>query len=242
MFWRLRNSINNWVYDRFYAKYIDLSSYGPVVSFTFDDFPSSALLNGGRILDKHGAKGTYYLAPGLYETNTDVGDIVSIKGVYRCREAGHEIGHHTYSHLDCSAASKKEIMADILKADIDLGDIKTENFSFPFGRSNIKSKKLLAKRFKSCRGIGAGINSGKIDAADLKSNAIYSRSRNLDVLTQMIVDTKINGGWLIFYTHDVTQSPGPYGCTENDFEYIVNAVIDNGVSIATVEEVINRFL
>ena len=58
----------------------------------------------------------------------------------------------------------------------------------------------------------------------------------------MIVDTKINGGWLIFYTHDVTQSPGPYGCTENDFEYIVNAVIDNGVSIATVEEVINRFL
>lgn len=241
MFWKLRNSLNSWVYDRFFAKYLDLSSCGPVVSFTFDDFPSSALLNGGKILEKHGVKGTYYLAPGLYEACTEVGNIVSRKDVYKCREAGHEIGHHTYSHLDCSAASKDEILADILRADMDLGRIKTENFSFPFGRSNIKSKKLLTNRFKSCRGISAGINSGMIDAADLKSNAIYSRNRNLDALTQLIIDTKKNGGWLIFYTHDVTQSPGLYGCTENDFEYVVDTVIDNGISIATVEEVINRF-
>jgi len=242
MFWGLRTSINNFIYDRLFAKHVDLSDCGPVVSFTFDDFPGSALLNGGKILERHGAKGTYYLAPGLCETSTEVGDIISREDIYKCYESGHEIGHHTYSHLDCSEASKDEIMADILKADKDLGEIKTENFSFPFGRSNTRSKRILGKRFKSCRGINAGINSGIIDAADLKSNAIYSRDGNLDSLTKMIIDTKKNGGWLIFYTHDVTQSPGPYGCTENDFEYIVEAVMDNGVPVATVEEVINKYL
>jgi peptidoglycan/xylan/chitin deacetylase (PgdA/CDA1 family) len=32
-----------------------------IVSFTFDDFPSSAVSNGARLLEDHGARGTFYL-------------------------------------------------------------------------------------------------------------------------------------------------------------------------------------
>ena len=34
----------------------------PVVSFTFDDFPRSALTVGGRVLRAHGWAGTYFTA------------------------------------------------------------------------------------------------------------------------------------------------------------------------------------
>ena len=37
----------------------------PLISFTFDDFPRSALTVGGEILERHGARGTYYASLGV---------------------------------------------------------------------------------------------------------------------------------------------------------------------------------
>ncbi|MEE9184603.1 MAG: hypothetical protein V3U39_09040, partial [Acidimicrobiia bacterium] len=34
----------------------------PVVTFTFDDFPQSAWSVGGRILERHNARATYFLS------------------------------------------------------------------------------------------------------------------------------------------------------------------------------------
>ncbi|URK86924.1 polysaccharide deacetylase family protein [Rhizobium sp. RCAM05350] len=37
----------------------------PIVSFTFDDVPDTALTNGAAILEKYGVHGTFYIAGGL---------------------------------------------------------------------------------------------------------------------------------------------------------------------------------
>jgi peptidoglycan/xylan/chitin deacetylase (PgdA/CDA1 family) len=42
----------------------------PMISFTFDDFPRSALHVAGRILEDHGIAGTYYVSLGLMGTLT----------------------------------------------------------------------------------------------------------------------------------------------------------------------------
>jgi len=42
---------------------------GPIVSFTFDDFPQSALEVGGRILESEGISGAFYAAFGLVNTD-----------------------------------------------------------------------------------------------------------------------------------------------------------------------------
>ena len=47
----------------------------PIVSFTFDDFPRSALYVGGDILGRFGAKGTYYASFGLMGTTAPTGEI-----------------------------------------------------------------------------------------------------------------------------------------------------------------------
>src|SRR6266853_6422019 len=47
----------------------------PLISFTFDDFPRSALLVGGAILNRLGLAGTYYASLGLVGKETESGQI-----------------------------------------------------------------------------------------------------------------------------------------------------------------------
>ena len=51
-----------------------LSLLRPLVSFCFDDFPRSALLEGGRVLDAVGVRATYYAAMCFLNEPTDFGD------------------------------------------------------------------------------------------------------------------------------------------------------------------------
>jgi hypothetical protein len=44
-----------------FARTVAMRNRRAIVSFTFDDFPSSAVSNGARLLEDHGARGTFYL-------------------------------------------------------------------------------------------------------------------------------------------------------------------------------------
>src|SRR3954468_20928 len=84
----------------------------PMVSFTFDDIPKSATL-GARILENHGARGTFYVSGGLVGTvepdwaAVDAGDIVAL------HRNGHEIGCHTFSHKRACDLDASELAAEI---------------------------------------------------------------------------------------------------------------------------------
>src|SRR5277367_2947024 len=71
----------------------------PYVSFTFDDFPKTALTVGGKILEDSGARGTYYAAPGLMGTISEVGLNFDKEDLQQLIASGHELGNHTYSHV-----------------------------------------------------------------------------------------------------------------------------------------------
>ena len=55
---RLANKWRRLSVDRFGRRQFRLRSDAPYVSFTFDDFPRSAYLEGGRVLAERGARGT----------------------------------------------------------------------------------------------------------------------------------------------------------------------------------------
>jgi peptidoglycan/xylan/chitin deacetylase (PgdA/CDA1 family) len=44
-----------------------LPAHAPIVSFTFDDAPDSAAGEGAELLEKHGGRGTFYLAGSLID-------------------------------------------------------------------------------------------------------------------------------------------------------------------------------
>ena len=70
----------------------------PMVSFTFDDLPKSAVTTGAGLLEAHGARGTFYVSGGLVGVGTpqwETGDSSDVLALHR---SGHEIGCHTFSH------------------------------------------------------------------------------------------------------------------------------------------------
>ena len=56
----------------------------PMVSFTFDDLPKSAVTTGADLLEAHGARGTFYVSGGMVGLSTpdcaagDANDVLTL--------------------------------------------------------------------------------------------------------------------------------------------------------------------
>jgi hypothetical protein len=186
------------------------------VSFTFDDFPRSAWLYGGPILEKYDLRGTYYAAMGFAGGGNHLGPMFEIDDLRAAHARGHEIACHTYSHRDCMRAPPAEIVDELERNGVALAQILNAplvNFAYPFGGVSQTAKRAAHNRFASCRGTGRGINHGTVDLADLLSNSVYSCDFDHDRLCQLVDDAQAVGGWVIFFTHDVAENPSDFGCT-----------------------------
>ncbi|MBZ5623491.1 MAG: polysaccharide deacetylase family protein [Acidobacteriia bacterium] len=75
-----------------------INAQRPLISFTFDDFPRSALHTGGAILNRSGLAGTYYACLGLMGGETATGKLFNADDLKILIDRGHELGCHTYSH------------------------------------------------------------------------------------------------------------------------------------------------
>lgn len=198
---------------------------GGVVSFTFDDFPKSALIAGGRILERYYARGTYYTSMNLAERNDHLGPMFDSNDVLAAHSAGHEIACHTFTHVDCRTVPTSSLTAELRQNAQALGtlssDIKLANFAYPYGSISAPAKRFLGAQFSSCRGIGRGINHEIVDLADLQAVQLYALDFDESEMQRLIQYNKRVEGWLIFFTHDVAQKPSAYGCTPDQLERIV---------------------
>jgi len=214
-----------------------------VVSFTFDDFPKSAFTNGAAVLERHGARGTYYTAFGLAGRDEPVGEIFDLECLCSVLARGHEIGCHTYSHLDCARADKAHLWAELASnaraiAAVSGGQAMT-SFSYPFGAVSPEAKAVTAGFFSSCRGIEPGINLAVPDYGALRANKIYAAAYDSQRLRALVDRNNELGAWLIFYTHDVGNAPSPYGCTQAQLEEVVAYAAERG-PVRPIREVVAR--
>jgi len=153
---------------------------------------------------------------------------------------GHEIACHTFHHLDCGRNQTKALLADI---DVNAAAISgltngytPTNFAFPFGGISLSAKSALSRRFESCRGIGAGVNAGTADFADLRANRVRECAAD-ESYRGLVDEARAGDGWLIFYTHDVVGSPSLYGCTPEQLDEVVAYAAAN-CPVLTVRDVI----
>lgn len=215
---------------------------GPVACFTFDDFPKSALDVGGAILKSHGATGTFYAAMGLCGHENEQGPHFELTDLERLISDGHELGSHTLHHV-----SGRDLTAGQFLYEAEQGRAKLEDavgvscgqFSYPFGHATLGLKRLVGARFASCRGIVPGVNVSPADLNLLRANGLYSSALNLDAVFRIVAEAARVGGFLIFYTHDVRESPSRYGCTPKDLDTVVSIVARAGVRILNVGQVLS---
>src|SRR6185295_12765996 len=98
-----------------FTRPVTVDAREPIISFTFDDFPRSALLTGGAILERFGLKGTYYASLGLMGQTAPTGAICVPEDVSAVVARGHELGCHTFAHCDSWNTKTHEFERSILK-------------------------------------------------------------------------------------------------------------------------------
>jgi peptidoglycan/xylan/chitin deacetylase (PgdA/CDA1 family) len=210
------------------SKTLVMRNSAPLVSFTFDDVPDSAYLNGAAVLERHGVRGTFYIASGICGSQDTYWRVIGEDQVRALYEADHEIGCHTFSHVRVEDLDRRrmddESEQNLRRLRELCPGIALTNFCYPFGRASLPRKMQLQKRFDTCRSIYEGINAGTADLGMLRMIELYDRTLTKDKLRRVLDETQERNGWLIFATHDVADPPSWIGCSPRLLDDVLTAV------------------
>jgi peptidoglycan/xylan/chitin deacetylase (PgdA/CDA1 family) len=212
----------------------------PYISFTFDDFPKSALDNGGSVLKELGVRGTYYASLGLTGKRNETGEIFLADDLKRVLEDGHELGCHTYGHCHAWETSPRDFRRSIQENRQALARLaagaKFRTFSYPVECPRPANKRSASKSFLCSRGGGQTFNRGVVDSNLLLAFFLEQGRDDPMAIKRLITQNCQANGWLIFATHDVQEIPSIYGCTTSFFREIVEHSINSGARVIPVVE------
>ncbi|OJT95391.1 MAG: hypothetical protein BGN82_05325 [Alphaproteobacteria bacterium 65-7] len=239
---RLKTVLSSLIGRHTIVRPVHLSGERALASIAFDDFPKDAWTLGGPVLARHGVRATYYTAGGFCGRRVDGTRFYDADDLHALSAAGHEIGCHGFNHRPVPELSPRELAqdaarnADFLKPF--LAGSAAASYAFPYGRVSRAAKRFLAPRFSSLRGTHEGPNRGRVDLAQLNVVSLETRLWNPAALQATIRQAAHHGSWLIFYTHDVSDSPGPYGSTPDMLDQALRQAAAAGIDILPVREAV----
>lgn len=214
----------------------------PMLSISFDDFPASAADAGARILEAHGARGTFYASAGLANTDGPCGRNFSAADIARLTAAGHEIGCHSYEHTDCAQRDVFDTLQDLAKnrdAMAAMGAGKSaRTLAYPYGETTVALKKTLPPRFACARGVLPGLNRGPVDLAQLRAYAMFGKP--FTAMRRVLKHAAKRNAWVIGFTHDISDTPSPWGTSTADLEALLREAHALGFTVLPISTVLDR--
>ncbi|MCG9916903.1 MAG: polysaccharide deacetylase family protein [Phenylobacterium sp.] len=214
----------------------------PMVSFTFDDAPLTAVETGARLLEDQGVRGVFYVSAGLAGAEGPMGRFATASDYARLAKAGHEIACHTYSHLDCGQAPGQDADQDAARnrealADWSAGPVS--NFAYPYGDVAAGPKSALAPRYDVLRALHHGVIETGTDLNQAPAVGIEGEDGEA-IAQHWMARAKARSAWLILYTHDVRPDPSPWGCTPEALARLIASAQAQGLEIVTVAQAAQR--
>jgi peptidoglycan/xylan/chitin deacetylase (PgdA/CDA1 family) len=214
----------------------------PLISFTFDDFPHSALDIGGAILNRFGVAGTYYVSLSLQGRQEPSGSMFVREDLAAVFEGGHELGCHTFSHCHSWETSPADFENSVVKNRTELCRLfpraEFQTFSYPICPPRPLTKARVSRHFSCCRVGGQKSNRGPTDLNQVAAFFLEKSRDNIAIVKQEIDRNAEVPGWLVFATHDISEHPSPYGCTPGFFEQVVEYALASGSRILPVVKAI----
>lgn len=218
----------------------------PIVSFTFDDFPRSALLTGGAILEQFGLRGTYYASLGLMGRDAPTGPIFLREDLPVLVARGHELGCHTFDHCHSwdttTPAFERSILVNKSALEAIMPGAAFRTFSYPISPPRPRTKLVVAGRFSCARGGGQTFNADTTDLNYLRAYFLEKARNRPDAVHSVIEANRTSRGWLVLATHDVCRTPTSFGCTPDFFEDVVRRAVDSGARILPVADALDSLL
>src|SRR5436190_10555993 len=130
---------------------VTLGATSPIISFTFDDFPRTALFAGGSTLEQSSAAGTFFVAHGLAGQSNDTGELFVNEDLPYLLSRGHELGYHTFHHYPAWNTPPDTYNSSVDQNALSLAGIlggkKLQTHSYPINYPRPDTKRRLAKRF-----------------------------------------------------------------------------------------------
>lgn len=207
------------------------------ICFTFDDFPKSAADTGAEILEDVGARGCFYACTGMVGTTNQTGDLFDAYDLRALAAAGHEIGAHTETHLDCARAGNEEVLADI---DTNLARLAAmghtapvTQFAWPYGETRAGLKPKLTTRFTAARGILPGANVRGSDLMQLSAYELDETDASISRAAEAIEQAARTPAIVFIFTHDVREKHSAWGTRPANLRRLVRLARDTGAEIVT---------
>ena len=217
----------------------------PLLSICFDDFPVTAATEGAHILEAHGARGTYYAAAGMAGEDGPCGVNFSAADITRLIDAGHEIGCHTFDHVDCARRDPFETLRSLAKNRDTLNEMgagePARTLAYPYGETSNALKNHLPPRFYSARGVLPGLNVGRVDLAQLRAYELFGEGW-LDAMRATLKRAAKRKAWVIGFTHDISATPSPWGTSSADLDALLRSAHELGFTVLPVTAALERRL
>lgn len=216
-----------------------------VASITFDDVPDSAADTGAPILERHGVRGTFYVAAEICGRQERHWRVASREQVRAIHEAGHEIGCHTAHHVNVQSLSERALEGECdqnLAAMHEIcGPVSLTSFAYPFGDLGYRQRAVVERRFRSCRTIYEFFNTGHAQPGRIGAIGLFDAKRDRAGIARVIADAHARGGWLVFYTHDVAPTPTFMGTSPAFLSDTLAMLADAGIPVLTMREAMASF-
>jgi peptidoglycan/xylan/chitin deacetylase (PgdA/CDA1 family) len=213
----------------------------PVATFTFDDFPESAYTKGGAILEEHGVRGTYFISGRFLNCMIEGIEYTTPDQLKLINANGHEIGCHTFDHLPLGSQNSSfahvtcqknsALMRQIFGASFGMS-----SFAYPYGDVSLHIKHVMSREFERCRGVRAGINNGTADLAQIRIVSLERYHWNPQAVDEIISNARGEKVWLVFLSHDVSDSPSPYGSTPDQIRRTLHALKQADIPVKTLKD------
>jgi peptidoglycan/xylan/chitin deacetylase (PgdA/CDA1 family) len=209
----------------------------PLVTFTFDDVPRSALAIGADALEQAGARGSFYISTALLGLRTRHWTVIDADGVRELHRRGHDIGLHGHRHHPGGMLSASQFADDVARNRAALHEIepaiRADNFAYPYGQVDFPRKRQLGGLVRSSRSIHPGLNRGVVDLHHLKSVSLEDAVLGPAQLGDWLDRAAGGNGWLIFLLHDVAEQAGPFGVSRRLLDQAIEGALRRGLEIRT---------
>ncbi|GGZ30593.1 polysaccharide deacetylase family protein [Asticcacaulis endophyticus] len=215
----------------------------PLITFSFDDAPQSALTEGARILEAYDARGTYFISTGLMGNESHLGKYLTGDEVRALSDRGHEIACHTYEHLDCGRTDANTIAHSLARNRAELsalGVTGISTFAYPYGDVSPQAKSVLSRTYASARALHHGLITTGTDLNQAPAIGIEGENGEAVGIKWIEAARATKDAWLVLYTHDVREAPSTWGCTIKTFERLVRCAREHDFEIVTYAEGVRR--